>query len=224
MSAQFRKWTDPILNNIAVAHLLGLCPLLAVSSKLIYALVLGLCTWVVVVFSSVLSPVLVRYFHPTTRLAVFMLVIASFVVCVEVFLAAFFYELHQLLGLFVPLIITNCAILAHCELQSQQTYSFKTAALSGMQTGFGFAFILIIVGALREILGSGTLWSNAGLLFGPWGKPWQWDLTEWFSPIHLFTQPAGGFFAIGFVLIVFEWLKQRLQTKPNLATINYHAR
>jgi electron transport complex protein RnfE len=160
-------WT----NNPALVQLLGLCPLLAVTGTVVNALGLGLATMMVLIGSNVIVSLIRRHVGDAVRLPVFVIIIATFVTCAELLMKAYTYELYQILGIFIPLIVTNCAILGRAEaFASKQPIGM--AALDGIMMGLGFLFVLLMLGGLRELLGQGTLFADMHLLFGPMANSW----------------------------------------------------
>jgi Na+-translocating ferredoxin:NAD+ oxidoreductase subunit E len=163
--------------NPALVQLLGLCPLLAITTTLVNGLALGLATSAVLVVTNVVISMMRRSLVPIVRIPLFVLIIASLVTSIDLLTNAFLHELHAVLGLFIPLIITNCAILAQAETVASRK-PVVTAAASGMATGLGFCLVLAALGGIREIAGQGTLFAGTSLLVGgedlfridlPWG-------------------------------------------------------
>ncbi|MFO7858290.1 MAG: electron transport complex subunit E [Ectothiorhodospiraceae bacterium] len=152
-------------NNPGLVQLLGLCPLLAVSNTLVNALTLGLATTAVLLGSGVVVSLIRRAARPEIRIPVFVLIIASLVTMVELVMNAFFHELYQVLGIFVPLIVTNCAILGRAEAFASRAPP-GPAAVDGLMMGAGFTGVLVALGGLREVMGHGTLLRDADLLLG----------------------------------------------------------
>ncbi len=188
-----RVVTDGLWNrNAALAQLLGLCPLLAVSGTLVNALALGLATTAVLVLSNLLVSLARRWLAAEIRIVFFVLVISAAVTAVDQALAARFYELHGILGLFIPLIVTNCAIIGRAETFASRNPPGR-AMLDGLATGVGFALVLAALGALREMLGFGTLFADAELLFGPLAANWQMETGGGFL---LAALPPGAFFGL----------------------------
>ena len=173
MSQGFKEITTNGLwhNNPAVVQLLGLCPLLAVTSTVANALGLGLATLLVLVGSNTIVSLIRNHVSDAVRLPVFVMVIASFVTCTEMLMKAYTYELYQILGIFVPLIVTNCAILGRAEGFASKN-SVGLAGLDGFMMGLGFLLVLVALGAVRELLGQGTLLVDMHLLFGPSAMNW----------------------------------------------------
>lgn len=146
-------------SNPATVQLLGLCPLLAVTTNFVNGLSLGLATLFVLVMSNLTVSLCSPFISPAVRLPVYVLLIASLVTCVELAIQAFSFELHQSLGIFLPLIVTNCTILGRAESFASR-HPPLAALADGMANGVGFALVLIILGAMRELIGSGEIFNN----------------------------------------------------------------
>jgi electron transport complex protein RnfE len=186
-------------NNVGLVQLLGLCPLLAVTGTLINGLGLGLATLLILVASNV-SVSLIRHMIPNEiRLPVFVLVIASFVTAVEMIIKAFYYDLHLALGIFIPLIVTNCSIIGRAEAFASKQ-SVDKALLDGLMMGLGFTFVLVILGGLRELLGHGTLFAQAEFLFGEMAKGMTITLIEDYRGFLLAILPPGAFFGLALLI------------------------
>lgn len=185
-------------NNPALVQLLGLCPLLAVSNTAVNALGLGLATALVLLTTNVCISLYRNFLNPNIRLPSFVLIIATAVTAVDLLMNAYLFELHQLIGLFIPLIVTNCAILARGEAFAARQSPAK-AAIDGLAMGLGFALVLVLLGALREIIGSGTLLADAHLLFGEGAKNWGWQIGD-YQGFLLMALPPGAFFGLGFII------------------------
>jgi electron transport complex protein RnfE len=188
-------WT----NNPALVQLLGLCPLLAVTGTVVNALGLGLATMLVLVGSN-MAVSLVRNYVPTAvRLPAFVMIIASYVTCTELLMQAYTYELYTVLGIFIPLIVTNCAILGRAD-----AFAAKNPVLPSMLDGFmmamGFAVVLVLLGAMREIIGQGTLFSNMELLFGESAKSWKITLFNDYPDFLFAILPPGAFVGMGLII------------------------
>ena len=195
-------------NNAALVQLLGLCPLLAVSGTLVNGLGLGLATLVVLVCSNV-SVSLVRHYLPREiRIPIFVMLIASFVTNVQLIMHAFTYELHLVLGIFIPLIVTNCMVIGRAEAFASK-HSPLASALDGFFQGLGFAAVLVILGAIREILGQGTLGSGADLLFGEWAQTLEITLFDVDRNFLLAILPPGAFFGLGALVALKNLVDQR---------------
>jgi len=185
-------------NNPALVQLLGLCPLLAVSNTAVNALGLGLATALVLLTTNVCISLYRNFLNPDIRLPTFVLIIATAVTAVDLLMNAYLFELHQLIGLFIPLIVTNCAILARGEAFAARQPPLK-AAIDGLAMGLGFLLVLLLLGSIRELIGSGTLLADAQLLFGEGAKDWGWR-TEDYRGFLLMALPPGAFFGLGFII------------------------
>lgn len=187
-------WRD----NPALVQLLGLSPLLAMSRSVVTALGLGLATLAVLVATSVAVALLRNRTPDAVRIPVFLLLIATFTGCIELLLQAYRYPLYQALGIFVPLIAANGALLASADVSRRR--SLAAATRGGLLTGLGFAWVLILLGALRELLGQGTLCRHMELLFGPGAAAWQLQVLPEHYEFPLWVLPPGAFLLMGFLL------------------------
>lgn len=185
-------------NNAVLVQLLGLSPLLAMSHSVATALGLGLATLAVLVASSVAVALLRKRTPDAVRIPLFLLLIATFTACIELLLQAYRYPLYQALGIFVPLIAANGTLLASAAARRER--SLAAAARGGLLTGLGFAWVLVLLGALRELLGQGTLCRNMDLLFGPGAAAWQLQVLPDNYEFPLWVLPPGAFLLIGFLL------------------------
>lgn len=187
-------------NNPALVQVLGLCPLLAVSASVVNALGLGLATLLVLTASNTAVSLIRNQISDTIRLPAFVMIIASLVSCIELIMKAYTYELYQILGIFIPLIVTNCAVLGRAEAFASKN-KILPAALDGFMMGLGFTLVLVCVGAVREILGSGTLFNNMQLLFGDMAVNWKINLLgENYPGVILALLPPGAFIVVGFLM------------------------
>ena len=188
-------------NNQALVALLGLCPLLAVSNTVINSLGLGIATTLTLVLSNGLISSLRHFILPEIRLPLFVLMIAGIVTAIELVMNAWFYELYKVLGIFIPLIVTNCAIIGRAEVFASKN-RVMPSLLDGLAMGLGFSFALILLGAFREILGAGTLFAQAELLFGESAINWQINVLDDYSGMLLALLPPGAFIALGLLIAV----------------------
>lgn len=152
-------------NNPALVQLLGLCPLLAVSGSVVNALGLGLATMLVLVGSNLAVSIIRNAVTDAIRLPAFVMIIAAFTTCTELLMQAFTYELYQILGIFIPLIVTNCAILGRADAFASKN-PILPSIYDGLMMGLGFGAVLVVIGGVREILGQGTLLADMHLLLG----------------------------------------------------------
>jgi len=190
-------WT----NNQALVALLGLCPLLAVTNNIVNAIGLGLATTFVLAASNVTVSIFRNQIRKEVRIPIFVLLIASFVTIVELLMQSYFYDLYLILGIFVPLIVTNCAILARAEAFASKN-TWGKSALDGLMMGIGFSVILIILGAMRELIGSGTLFDQSALLLGSLGDTLSITVFEDYQGTLLAILPPGAFIGLGLIVAV----------------------
>lgn len=186
-------------NNIVFAQSLALCPLLAVTGTASNGLGMGLASTGVMIASGLLISLLRNIISPQIRIPVFVLIIAVLVTLTDMFLNAWLHDLHKVLGLFIPLIVTNCAILGRAESFASRNPALP-ALLDGLMMGLGFTLALVILGAAREMLGSGTLFANAALLLGSWARFLELVLIPDYKGFLLIILPPGGFIVLGCLL------------------------
>lgn len=198
-------WQGLWNNNPALVQLLGLCPLLAVTATVTNALGLGLATLLVLVGSNI-TVSLVREFVPKEiRIPVFVMVIATFVTVIQLLMNAYVYGLYQALGIFIPLIVTNCAIIGRAEAYASKN-PWHHAAFDGLMMGLGFTLVLVLLGGIREILGNGTLFDGANLLLGEWAADLRVELFSVDYPLLLAILPPGAFIVMGFIIAGKNWI------------------
>ncbi len=202
-------------NNVVFAQLLALCPLLAVTGTATNGLGLGLASTFVMVVSGILVATLRGIITPEVRIPVFVLIIAVLVTLVDLAMNAWMHDLHKVLGLFIPLIVTNCAILGRAESFASRNRVLP-ALFDGLTMGAGFTLSLVVLGAAREIMGSGTLFSGAALLLGEAMGFLELTLIPSYDGFLLAILPPGGFILLGFILagkrILDESLEKRRAT------------
>jgi len=198
-------WQGLWNNNPALVQLLGLCPLLAVTATVTNALGLGLATLLVLVGSNI-TVSLVRDFVPKEiRIPVFVMVIATFVTVIQLLMNAYVYGLYQSLGIFIPLIVTNCAIIGRAEAYASKN-PWHHSAFDGLMMGIGFTLVLVLLGGIREIIGNGTLFDGANLLLGEWAASLRIELFQVDYPLLLAILPPGAFIVMGFIIAGKNWL------------------
>jgi electron transport complex protein RnfE len=195
-------------NNPALVQLLGLCPLLAVTATVINGLGLGIATTLVLLGSNITVSLVRNYVPNEIRIPIFVMIIAAFVTIVQLVMNAFTFELYQALGIFIPLIVTNCAIIGRAEAYASKN-PVQYAAFDGFMMGLGFTLILVVLGAMRELLGYGTLLSGADLLLGAWAKDLTIVIFTTDSPFLLAILPPGAFLGMG-LLIAFKNMIDKL--------------
>ncbi|ETX11337.1 electron transporter RsxE [Marinomonas ushuaiensis DSM 15871] len=195
-------------NNPALVQLLGLCPMLAVTSTVVNALGLGLATLVVLVGSNIAVSLIRNYVADAVRLPAFVMIIASFTTCIELIMQAYTYELYQILGIFIPLIVTNCAILGRADAFASRN-PVLPSALDGLMMGLGFGVILVALGAMRELIGQGTLFADMQLLFGDIAINWKWVVFDDYPNVLFVVLPPGAFIGLGLLIAFKNYLDER---------------
>lgn len=219
MSGGFRDiWIDGLWrNNQALVALLGLCPLLAVSNTAINGLGLGLATTLVLAMSNSTVSLIRNLVRAEIRVPVFVMVIASFVTAVELIMNAWFHELYKILGIFIPLIVTNCAILGRAEAYASR-HNLPKALSDGVAIGLGFTGALVVLGASRELIGQGTLFADAHLMFGEAARGLTLDMGDNWPSVLLAVLPPGAFIGLGFLIAIKNIIDKRL-TQPKPAVV-----
>ncbi len=186
-------------NNQALVALLGLCPLLAVTNNAVNAIALGIATTFVLISSNITISIFRNHISKEVRIPVFVLLIASFVTIIELLMQSFFYDLYLILGIFVPLIVTNCAILGRAEAFASKN-SWDKSALDGLMMGLGFSAVLFLLGSVREIIGNGTLFDQSSLLLGSMGESLSVTLFDNYQGTLLAVLPPGAFIGLGLIV------------------------
>lgn len=201
MSTSYAELTKNGLwkNNPALVQLLGLCPLLGVTNSVVNSIGLGLATIFVLLASNCSVSLIRNVTPPEIRLPTFVMIIAAAVTCTELLMQAYAYELYEILGIFLPLITTNCVILGRADGFACKN-DLPTAAYDGFIMGVGFAFVLILLGALRELLGTGALFADMELLFGPGAANWEMAISENYPQFLLAILPPGAFILTGLLI------------------------
>jgi electron transport complex protein RnfE len=198
-------------NNPGLIQFLGICPLLAVSNSLINGLGLGIATLAVLVLSNLIVSLIRPWLARDLRLPVFVLVIATLVTVVELCAQAWFFDLWLSLGIFLPLIVTNCAILARAEAFASRQPPLA-AIIDGVAHGLGFAGVLLLLGALREVLGSGTLFAGSEMLLG---TNLMIDFNAGKGGFLLALLPPGAFLALALLVALRNALQQKSLRKTH---------
>lgn len=209
--------------NSGVVQLLGLCPTLAVTTTAVNGLSLGLATALVMAAANgSVSPV--RQFVPNEiRGPVFILVIAALVTVIDLSINAYAHELHKVLGIFIPLIVVNCIVLARVESFAAKNPTLPSI-LDGFMMGAGLMLVLGLLGAIRELLGKGTVLSGLDLVFGPAAHAFMWISVDYHGFL-LAILPPGAFLGLGSLIALRNWIEMRktvtdqsLAASPNSAT------
>ena len=211
LNAEYKElvWQGLWKNNPGLVQLLGLCPLLAVTSTVVNALGLGLATLFVLICSNATVSIIQKWVPKEIRIPIFVLIIAAFVTCVQLLMNAFTFTLYESLGIFLPLIVTNCAIIGRAEAYASKN-PLKQASFDGLMMGLGFLFVLLILGAIRELLGQGTLFDGADLLLGKWASSLRVEVFAFNNQFLLAILPPGAFIAMGFLIAAKNRIDQKL--------------
>lgn len=199
-------------NNSALVQLLGLCPLLAVSSTATNALGLGLATTLVLVFTNSAVSALRRWVPHEIRIPIYVMIIASVVSTVQMLINAYAYGLYQSLGIFIPLIVTNCIVIGRAEAYAAKN-PVGLSAIDGLAMGLGATCALFVLGSLREIFGNGTLFNGADLLLGSWAKSLRIEVFHTDTPFLLAMLPPGAFLGLGFLLALKYVIDQKMKAR-----------
>ncbi|MBD3641697.1 MAG: electron transport complex subunit E [Marinobacter sp.] len=199
-------------NNPALVQVLGLCPLLAVTSTVVNALGLGLATLMVLMGSNLAVSLIRNFVGESVRLPAFVMIIASFVTCAELLMQAFTYELYQILGIFIPLIVTNCTILGRADAFASKNRP-GPAVLDGAMMGLGFLAVLIVLGGMRELLGQGTLFADMNLLLGPMAADWVVRPFENYPDMLFMVLPPGAFVGLGLLIALKNGIDNHLEAR-----------
>ncbi|PJE40848.1 MAG: electron transport complex subunit RsxE [Pseudomonas sp.] len=199
-------------NNPGLVQLLGLCPLLGVSNSVVNALGMGLATALVLACSNAAVSLIRNAVTDAVRLPAFVMIIAALTTCTELLMQAFTYELYQILGIFIPLITTNCIILGRAEAFAAKN-KVSHAAFDGLMMGIGFGLVMVVIGAVRELLGTGALFANMQLLFGPIAANWQLTLFSDYKGFLLAILPPGAFLVLGLLVAGKNRIDEHLAAK-----------
>jgi Na+-translocating ferredoxin:NAD+ oxidoreductase subunit E len=199
-------------NNPGLVQLLGLCPLLAVTGTVTNALGLGMATLLVLLGSNIVVSMVRTVVPQEIRIPVFVLIIASFVTVVQLLMNAYTFGLYQSLGIFIPLIVTNCAIIGRAEAFASKN-AVLPAAIDALMMGLGFMLVLVALGAMREILGQGTLFDGADLLLGDWAAVLRVELFKLETQFLLAILPPGAFIGMGLLIALKNLIDARLQQR-----------
>jgi electron transport complex protein RnfE len=210
-------------NNSALVQLLGLCPLLAVTSTATNALGLGLATTLVLTITNGSISALRRWIPSEVRIPIYVMIIAATVSIVQMLINAYAFGLYQSLGIFIPLIVTNCIVVGRAEAVAARK-PVGLALIDGMAIGLGATSAMFVLGSLRELIGNGTLFDGADLLLGGWAKVLRIEIVHFDTPFLLAMLPPGAFIGLGLMLatkyLIDEKMKARkakaLAVEPNM--------
>lgn len=204
--------------NPGVVQLLGLCPLLAISTSVVNALGLGLATMLVMTFSNGAVSLLRRWVPNEIRIPVFILIIAVLVTVIEMAMNAFVHPLYLVLGIFVPLIVTNCIVLARTEAFASKN-TVVASMLDGATMGLGLTLVLVLLGGLREVLGKGTLFSGLDLALGERASQFVLTVFPDYQGFLLAILPPGAFIALGLLIAAKNAIDQHAQRRSMRAPL-----
>lgn len=186
-------------NNVSLGQILALCPLMAVTTSATNGLGMGIATIAVLILTNAMISSVRGIISPQVRIPVMIVLIAAVVTIVDMAINAWMHSLYKVLGLFIALIVTNCAIFGRAE-----AFAIKNPILPSMADalamGIGFSLVLIMVGGVREILGSGTLFAHASLLLGSHFAWLEMEIIPKFQGILLAILPPGAFLTLGFLI------------------------
>ncbi|EMH4160936.1 electron transport complex subunit E [Pluralibacter gergoviae] len=206
-------------NNSSLVQLLGLCPLLAVTSTATNALGLGLATTLVLTLTNLFISLLRRWTPSEIRIPIYVMIIASVVSCVQMLINAYAFGLYQSLGIFIPLIVTNCIVVGRAEAFAAKKGP-ALSALDGFSIGLGATCAMFVLGSIREILGNGTLFDGADGLLGGWAKALRIEVFHTDTPFLLAMLPPGAFIGLGMLLALKYVIDQKAKQKA--ATVRNH--
>ena len=199
-------------NNTGLVALLGLCPLLAVSSNAVNALGLGVATVLALTATNVAISALRRFVDADVRIPSYIVVIAAVVTAIELAMRAWLPGLYAAVGLFVPLIVTNCAVLGRAEAFAARNDPGH-AALDGFATGLGFLAVLLAIGVVRELVGAGTLFAHAGASYGDWAAPLETTVIPAYRGFLLAVLPTGAFFVLALLIAAKQAIDARRRAR-----------
>lgn len=212
--SQFKELTLQGLwkNNPGLVQLLGLCPLLAVTATVTNALGLGAATLLVLLGSNIAVSLVRNHVASEIRIPVFVLIIASLVTAVQLLMNAYTYDLYLSLGIFIPLIVTNCAIIGRAEAFASKN-PVLPSAIDAIMMGSGFMLVLLVLGAMREVLGQGSLFDGADLLLGDWAKALRIEVFHADSHFLLAMLPPGAFLGMGLLIALKNTIDNKLKQR-----------
>jgi Na+-translocating ferredoxin:NAD+ oxidoreductase subunit E len=206
------RWQGLWKNNPGIVQLLGLCPLLAVTNSVTNALGLAIATLFVLVASNTLVSLIRHHVQKAIRIPIFVMIIASLVTCVQLLMNAYTYELYLSLGIFIPLIVTNCIIIGRAEAFASKN-NVKHSAYDGLMMGLGFGAVLLLLGAIREVLAQGTLLEGIETMFGDWASVLTITLYQTDTSFLLAALPPGAFIIMGLIIALKNTIDNSIETK-----------
>lgn len=215
---EFRSLLQNGINkqNAGLVQLLGLCPLLAISSTVVNALSLGLATMLVMAASSGAVSGMRHFVPHEIRIPVFVLIIASLVTVIDLLMNAFVHPLYLVLGIFIPLITTNCIVLARADAFASKNRPLHSV-VDAIAMGLGLTAVLVVLGGMRELAGQGTLLSGIDLVFGADAKQFVLHVVPGYPGFLLAILPPGAFIALGLLIAAHNWNKARAEQRARTA-------
>ena len=205
-----------ITNNPIFVQLLGMCPTLATTTSISNAIGMGAATTIVLMFSNLFISLLRKFIPKQVRIAAYIVIISGFVTTVELLIKAFFPALDASLGLFIPLIVVNCILLARAEAFASKNGPVRSM-VDGLGTGLGFMMALALVAAVRELLGSGMLFAGSD------GTGGVQILGDWFSPATIFLMPTGAFLTLGCIIALVQKIRSVAAEKGRIDVLKSDA-
>lgn len=203
-------------NNVALVQILGLCPTLAVTSNLINGLGMGLATMLVLIGSNLIISSIRNFVRADVRIPVFVLVISSLVTIIDLAMNAYMTELHRVLGIFIPLIVVNCMIIGRAEAFASRNNVIHSL-VDAVAMGIGFTMALVLLGAMRELIGFGTLFSQAHLMFGEGARDLAINVFDNYPNMLLAILPPGAFLGLGLLIAGKNYLAVRAEKRASRA-------
>jgi len=199
-------------NNSALVQLLGLCPLLAVTSTATNALGLGLATTLVLTITNGSISALRRWAPSEVRIPIYVMIIAAAVSIVQMLINAYAFGLYQSLGIFIPLIVTNCIVVGRAEAIAARK-PVGLALVDGVAIGLGATGAMFVLGSLRELIGNGTLFDGADMLLGSWAKVLRIEVVHFDTPFLLAMLPPGAFIGLGLMLATKYVIDEKMKAR-----------
>lgn len=208
----FRNGLDK--QNTGLVQLLGLCPLLAISNTLVNALALGLATMLVMAFASGAVSSVRNFVPHEIRIPVFVLIIAALVTVIDLLMHAYVHRLYLVLGIFIPLITTNCIVLARADAFASKNHPLHSV-VDAFAMGLGLTLVLVVLGGMRELAGQGTLLSGIDLVFGEQSRHFVLQVLPNYQGFLLAILPPGAFIALGLLIAAHNWNKARVEQRAH---------
>ncbi|QCI24219.1 electron transport complex subunit E [Buchnera aphidicola (Muscaphis stroyani)] len=196
-------------NNSSLVQLLGLCPVLSITTSAIDSIALGIATTLVLMITNTTVSIFKFFIPKDIRIPIYMMIISSVVTCIEMLLHAYAFELYKSLGIFIPLIVTNCVIVGRADMFAYQS-SVLISFLDGLFIGLGSTFFMFLIGSIREILGQGTWFFGIYKIFSALNDTNYFTLIEKNSTIILAILPPGGFIILGFVIALKNFIDYKI--------------